>query len=412
MLARRFAAGPVGRRLTQHPLLRSFSTAPAQPPPQTRVQASLRLYRQHVLVASRARLAAEWPKRVEGSAAPLAEQDDEDRALAAAKDGSVALAQMAQAAQGSDAPILTLVDVSDPANAAFNEGDLLLFSEKEVPLLLSNKDKNSNFASGVQSWKPKSAAPASHATQFEVKNLAGALPDHGAQHALLQLALKLRGATAIASEPSTLTPNSSRSATGELCAAEQTQVHVLALVCCHAQRDARCGDRGPPLVKAISRWGESIARGGGVDRGDGTKLGVAVHALPCSHVGGHEFAGNVILYGWTPASRGADNDWFGMVAPALVPQLMESYTRFLHQAGSIQDGEDKQAKLRELRAQLLQQKLQPVPHEAGPTCASCDKPADSSAAPFVPARLAQLWRGAMGVEKAEARALLGSLRKE
>mmetsp|Transcript_27565 Transcript_27565/g.64080 ORF Transcript_27565/g.64080 Transcript_27565/m.64080 type:complete len:316 (-) Transcript_27565:254-1201(-) len=62
-------------------------------------------------------------------------------------------------------------------------------------------------------------------------------------------------------------------------------------VCCHTQRDKRCGVCGPPLVTQLS----SALGGGGQVRA-------------CSHVGGHSYAGNVLVYG-------NDMDWYGYVSP-------------------------------------------------------------------------------------------------
>jgi len=62
-------------------------------------------------------------------------------------------------------------------------------------------------------------------------------------------------------------------------------------VCCHTQRDKRCGVCGPPLTAALAS-----ALGGGAE------------VRACSHVGGHAYAGNVLCF-----SR--HMDWYGYVAP-------------------------------------------------------------------------------------------------
>lgn len=56
-------------------------------------------------------------------------------------------------------------------------------------------------------------------------------------------------------------------------------------VCCHGSRDRRCGVCGPPLV---ARFKEEVNLRG---------LQGKVSISPCSHVGGHKFAGNVIIFG-------------------------------------------------------------------------------------------------------------------
>lgn len=66
------------------------------------------------------------------------------------------------------------------------------------------------------------------------------------------------------------------------------------LVCVHGVRDERCGRCGPPLVRALRRACEGL----GIDD-------VRVHGT--SHVGGHKYAGNVIVY--------PEGVWYGYVRP-------------------------------------------------------------------------------------------------
>lgn len=56
-------------------------------------------------------------------------------------------------------------------------------------------------------------------------------------------------------------------------------------VCCHGSRDRRCGVCGPPVV---NRFREEI---------ETHNLHGKVSVSPCSHIGGHRFAGNVIIFG-------------------------------------------------------------------------------------------------------------------
>jgi len=56
-------------------------------------------------------------------------------------------------------------------------------------------------------------------------------------------------------------------------------------VCCHGSRDRRCGVCGPSLV---SRFREEI---------DSCGLRGEVSVSPCSHIGGHKYTGDVIIYG-------------------------------------------------------------------------------------------------------------------
>lgn len=74
-------------------------------------------------------------------------------------------------------------------------------------------------------------------------------------------------------------------------------------VCTHGQRDARCGQCGPPLVERFTT--ELAARG----------LERSIMVARTSHVGGHAYAGNVLLY--------PGGDWYGYVTPDDVPRLIE-----------------------------------------------------------------------------------------
>ena len=75
------------------------------------------------------------------------------------------------------------------------------------------------------------------------------------------------------------------------------------LVCAHGARDPRCGACGPLVAKALRT--EVAARG--LDT-------VRVHTS--SHLGGHRFAGNVIIL---PAGT-----WYGYVTPADVPAVLDA----------------------------------------------------------------------------------------
>lgn len=75
-------------------------------------------------------------------------------------------------------------------------------------------------------------------------------------------------------------------------------------VCTHGQRDARCGQCGPPLAARLTA--ELAARG----------LAQFVTVSRTSHVGGHVYAGNVLIY--------PGGDWYGYVTPDNVPRLVET----------------------------------------------------------------------------------------
>jgi len=76
-------------------------------------------------------------------------------------------------------------------------------------------------------------------------------------------------------------------------------------VCVHAARDARCGACGPPLAEEFLAALE--ARG----------LAGRVAVRRSSHVGGHEYAGNVLIY--------PGGDWYGYVTPADVPRIVDQH---------------------------------------------------------------------------------------
>ncbi|KAK9117290.1 hypothetical protein Sjap_016237 [Stephania japonica] len=83
-------------------------------------------------------------------------------------------------------------------------------------------------------------------------------------------------------------------------------------VCAHGSRDRRCGVCGPALIEKFN--GEIKSRG----------LEEQVFVRSCSHVGGHKYAGNVIIF--SPDSEGIVNGhWFGYVSPDDVPSLLDEH---------------------------------------------------------------------------------------
>lgn len=82
-----------------------------------------------------------------------------------------------------------------------------------------------------------------------------------------------------------------------------TGQHVF--VCIHERRDQRCGACGPPLIR---RFEALLADHHLADR-------VAVHGT--SHVGGHRFAGNVLIY--------PGGCWYGRVTLNDVPRIIEQH---------------------------------------------------------------------------------------
>jgi (2Fe-2S) ferredoxin len=76
-------------------------------------------------------------------------------------------------------------------------------------------------------------------------------------------------------------------------------------ICTHGSRDTRCGLCGPALTEL---WHGEVERRG---------LSGQVHVHQTSHVGGHQYAGNVLIY--------PEGDWYGYVTPAAVPRLIEEH---------------------------------------------------------------------------------------
>ncbi|GLT36745.1 hypothetical protein SLA2020_111050 [Shorea laevis] len=115
-------------------------------------------------------------------------------------------------------------------------------------------------------------------------------------------------------------------------------------VCSHGSRDRRCGVCGPQLV---SRFKEEIEVHG---------LQGRVSVSPCSHIGGHKYAGNVIIFG-SNVNGEINGHWYGYVTPDDVPLLLERHIG----KGEIVDwlwrgqmglSEEEQKKFQELRLQV------------------------------------------------------------
>lgn len=77
-------------------------------------------------------------------------------------------------------------------------------------------------------------------------------------------------------------------------------------VCTHGARDVRCGECGPTIVSAL----RSACRDAKLDD-------VSVRAT--SHVGGHKFAGNVLIY--------PDGVWYGHVRPKDASRIVTEHIR-------------------------------------------------------------------------------------
>jgi (2Fe-2S) ferredoxin len=118
---------------------------------------------------------------------------------------------------------------------------------------------------------------------------------------------------------------------------------VLVLICGHGGRDGRCGVMGPVLREEFERQlpneGFTVLKepvevldeeertliGDGKSEGKGARVGLI------SHIGGHKFAGNVILY-FPPGLKGKDGEehelagcgiWYGRVEPKHVEGILK-----------------------------------------------------------------------------------------
>ncbi|KAF8737558.1 hypothetical protein HU200_014105 [Digitaria exilis] len=83
-------------------------------------------------------------------------------------------------------------------------------------------------------------------------------------------------------------------------------------VCAHGSRDKRCGVCGPALIE---RFKEEI---------NGLGLDGQVAVSGCSHVGGHKYAGNVIIFRSDDKGE-VTGHWYGYVVPDDVPLLLHKH---------------------------------------------------------------------------------------
>ncbi|BAU00956.1 hypothetical protein VIGAN_11010000 [Vigna angularis var. angularis] len=81
-------------------------------------------------------------------------------------------------------------------------------------------------------------------------------------------------------------------------------------VCAHGSRDVRCGVCGPVLLDKLN---EEIQLRGLKDQ---------ISVVACSHVGGHKYAGNVIIFCPGPDGK-ITGHWYGYVTPDDVPVLLD-----------------------------------------------------------------------------------------
>jgi hypothetical protein len=106
---------------------------------------------------------------------------------------------------------------------------------------------------------------------------------------------------------------------------------VVVLICGHGNRDMRCGVMGPLLE---SEFKDKLSRMGFKEPGASTQDGQSLSQSKLaqvglvSHIGGHVFAGNVIIY--VPAAKDFESNplagrgvWYGRVEPKHVEGIVQ-----------------------------------------------------------------------------------------
>ncbi|RUS35284.1 Sucrase/ferredoxin-like-domain-containing protein [Jimgerdemannia flammicorona] len=108
--------------------------------------------------------------------------------------------------------------------------------------------------------------------------------------------------------------------------------HAVVLVCTHTRRDKRCGVLGPLIIQEFKRVlakkevlgcrGTEVVEdeGEGAERARELTGGKVVEVFGTSHVGGHKFAGNVIIH--TPTLGG---HMYGNVRPCHVEAIIDRH---------------------------------------------------------------------------------------
>eukprot|EP00005_Dracoamoeba_jomungandri_P006127 CAMPEP_0174251122 /NCGR_PEP_ID=MMETSP0439-20130205/1055_1 /TAXON_ID=0 /ORGANISM="Stereomyxa ramosa, Strain Chinc5" /LENGTH=325 /DNA_ID=CAMNT_0015331363 /DNA_START=18 /DNA_END=995 /DNA_ORIENTATION=+ len=86
---------------------------------------------------------------------------------------------------------------------------------------------------------------------------------------------------------------------------EEVEEDFFILVCCHANKDMRCGTLGPQVLAAFQE----------VIQQRGAQHKIAVRQT--SHLGGHKYAGVVIVY--------PTGDWYGMVTRDNIEKIVDAY---------------------------------------------------------------------------------------
>ncbi|ORY74859.1 Sucraseferredoxin-like protein [Protomyces lactucae-debilis] len=94
---------------------------------------------------------------------------------------------------------------------------------------------------------------------------------------------------------------------------------AVVLVCSHMRRDARCGKTAPILLEALEEGLRE--RDMFYDKDEGSEDG-KVLVTTVSHIGGHRYAGNVLVYRKTDTGT-VETLWLGRIMPNDIPWVIE-----------------------------------------------------------------------------------------
>lgn len=101
------------------------------------------------------------------------------------------------------------------------------------------------------------------------------------------------------------------------------------LICGHVGRDQRCGITGPILRQQFKESLDQLPLQHPFERGTNSEHGSSLTDIELiSHIGGHKFAGNVIIYipdggFWTNHPLAGMGVWYGRVEPRHVEGIVE-----------------------------------------------------------------------------------------
>ncbi|KAF8066643.1 Sucrase/ferredoxin-like-domain-containing protein [Lyophyllum atratum] len=89
---------------------------------------------------------------------------------------------------------------------------------------------------------------------------------------------------------------------------KQTSEEIHLYVCTHGARDCRCGEHGGEVANALR---EELTR---LTKADPSGIASRVKLGEVGHVGGHEYAANLLIY--------PHGEWLGMLRPGDVPAVL------------------------------------------------------------------------------------------